>query len=128
MVKVASSGATSSRPFNLLFSFIFLLFSVVGLWVMRIEPVRENVPVNFEQILNTARFDNGTPLKKTYTRIERIDDFLSFLVTAFMAGTAGWDARIRLQQVHFLVNFFSVLCIWNVEACRKRNAWRVVSL
>lgn len=127
MTPKTTAGSDSRRPFNFLFVVSFILLSAAGLYCMRINTALERVPVNFDQIVETGRFENGTPLKRTYTGIEKLDFVLSFLVTAFLAGPAGWDDGVRLQQIHFLVSFFSVVCIFNVEACRTRNRRRAIS-
>ncbi|KAF2416274.1 hypothetical protein EJ08DRAFT_709293 [Tothia fuscella] len=89
---------------------------------MHIEPALEGVPINFEQILEKAGFHDNVPLKTTYTGIRGVDAALSGLVVAFTSGTAGWEAEVRLQQINFLFNFSSIVCIWNVEACRPVTA------
>lgn len=50
------------------------------------------------------------------------------LVTAFLAGTAGWDIGVKAQQAYFLMNWFAVVVMWAVESSRTRNAGRLVSL
>jgi len=97
-------------------------------WYLRIEPEREGIPVGVQDIIAHRRLYNGTPLKTTYTGIAAVDGLLSLIVGAFFPGTAGWDAGVRLQQVHLLINVFAVWAAWAVEAFRRRNAWRAISL
>jgi hypothetical protein len=117
-----------SRLLNFLFSLSFLVFSAASLWLMRIEPSMDGIPINFEKIFHKGQFENNVPLKRTYTGNLGLDALLSGLVIAFLPGTAGWEAAVRLQQINFVFNFFSIVCIWNIEACRQRNRWRVISL
>jgi hypothetical protein len=116
------------RPFNLLFVLVFAGFAGGGLYVLRVVPALEKMPVNFDRIVASGVFENGLPLKRTYTGIALLDFGLSFFVTAFMAGPAGWDDGVRLQQIHFILSFFAVVSIWTVESFRTRNRWRVISL
>jgi hypothetical protein len=102
--------------------------SFSGFWFIRIEPALNDVPIRFQAVIETARLEDGTPLKTRYTGIPVVDSVLLLLVAAFSAGALGLDDGVRLQQIHFLVSFFSVVCIFNVEACRKRNAKSAISL
>ena len=45
-----------------------------------------------------------------------------------LAGPAGWDPVIRLQQIYLLVTFGAFVGIMAVESCRIQNRWRVLSL
>jgi len=47
MARQTSLAADSTRPLNFLFAFVFLLLSVAGLWLMRIETAMNDIPVNF---------------------------------------------------------------------------------
>jgi hypothetical protein len=127
MAKSASQPSQSQRPFNLVVALVFALFAAAGTWFMRVQTAIEGIPVDFVVPVETGFFENGTPLRKTYIGVEAFDIAMSYLVAAFLSGPAGWDEGIRLQQIHFLVNFFAIVCIWNVEACRKRNAGRLIS-
>ncbi|KAF8151870.1 hypothetical protein K438DRAFT_1623671 [Mycena galopus ATCC 62051] len=115
------------RIHTLVLSLIFATLSFSGLWFMRIEPALNDVPIRFQAVVETARLEDGTPLKTRYTGIPVVDSVLLWLVAAFSAGALGLDDGVRLQQIHFLVSFFSVVCIFNVEACRKRNARSAIS-
>jgi len=78
--------------------------------------------------LEKAKLEDGTPLKTTFTGISAIDTSLAMLGSAFLAGPLGLDKGVRLQQMHFLLNFFAVLCIWNVESCRTRNRYKAIGV
>ncbi|KAH6652007.1 hypothetical protein BKA67DRAFT_660778 [Truncatella angustata] len=117
----------STRPFNSLVISIFALFSFAGFYFMRIESAIHGVPINFEKICTEGRWEDGTLIKQTYTGIKAVDFLFTWLVPAFLTGPAGWDEGIRLQQIHFLVNFFAVLSIINIEAVRQRNNGRIIS-
>ena len=86
-----------------------------------------NIPRDFQHYVDVATYPHGIPIKTTYTGIAGVDYFLRFLVLAFISGPAGWDEGIRLQQIYFLLSFFSVISIWNLEACRERNVGKLVS-
>jgi hypothetical protein len=117
----------TSRPYTALFVAIFAVSSAIGVWLMRIETGIKEIPVNFIQQLEAKTYANGLPIRTHYTGIAAIDS-IYFLVAAFIAGPLGWDEGVRLQQLHFLVQFFAVVSVWNVEACRVRNSWRLLSL
>jgi hypothetical protein len=106
---------------------IFALFSIAGFYFLRVENALNGVPVDFEKVVADGQWADGTPIKQTYTGVAAIDFVFHWLVPAFIAGPAGFDQGVRLQQIHFLVNFFGILAIWNVEACRLRNRGRIIS-
>lgn len=95
---------------------------------MRIETGIKGIPVNFVEQVEARTYPNGMPMRTHYTGIEVIDSSLLFLVAAFLAGPLAWDEGVRVQQLHFLVQFFAVIAVWNVEACRTRNSWKLISL
>ncbi|KAL7623235.1 hypothetical protein AAE478_006916 [Parahypoxylon ruwenzoriense] len=123
----AAAAAPARRPHNALFLLVFLAGAGVFGWLMRVSPALANVPAGFVSAVEDARFADGTPLETWYTGLAALDGAAKFLVAAFLAGPARWDAGVHAQQSHFLVNWFAVLCVWNVEACRRRNAGRLVS-
>ncbi|KAF7537311.1 hypothetical protein G7054_g3848 [Neopestalotiopsis clavispora] len=115
------------RPLQALTVTIFALFSIAGFYFLRVENALNGVPVDFEKVVADGQWADGTPIKQTYTGVAAIDFVFHWLVPAFIAGPAGFDQGVRLQQIHFLVNFFGILAIWNVEACRLRNRGRIIS-
>ncbi|KAI5927410.1 hypothetical protein F4810DRAFT_650842 [Camillea tinctor] len=124
---MAPGPKLSSRPLNGLYILIFLATTGLFTWLMRIELMLKDVPVSFQSQVEAARLDDGTPLVTEFTGFAPLDEGLRFLTLAFIAGPAGLDPSVRLQQVHFLFTLFGALCVWNVEACRQRNAWRAIS-
>ncbi|KAI0096075.1 hypothetical protein GGR51DRAFT_544416 [Nemania sp. FL0031] len=118
---------TTSRPYNALYVLIFAVASVYAGWLMRVETGIKGIPVNFVEQVEARVYPNGTPMRTRYTGIEAVDSGLLFLVAAFIAGPLGWDEGVRVQQLHFLVQFFAVIAVWNVEACRGRNSWKLIS-
>ncbi|XXH03897.1 hypothetical protein Hte_010305 [Hypoxylon texense] len=124
---VVSSSAAARRPFNALFLLFFLAFAAAFIWLMRVETALNDVPVDFLLVVEAGRLGNGTPLESRFTGIGAVDDAAKFLVAAFIEGTAGWDAGVRLQQVYFLMNYFAVVCVWVVESSRRRNAGKLFS-
>jgi hypothetical protein len=123
----AAVNPPARRPFTALFFLVFLALAAVSTWLMRVETVLNDVPVNFQSVVEAARFENGTPIEIHYTGFGVVDEAAKFLVAAFLAGPAGWDAGIRAQQIYFLMNFFAIVCVWGVEASRRRNAGKLFS-
>ncbi|KAI0430703.1 hypothetical protein F5Y09DRAFT_222338 [Xylaria sp. FL1042] len=125
--KKTTKASKNSRPYNALYVLIFAVSAAVAAWLMRIETGIKGVPVNFVEQVEARTYPNGMPMRTHYTGIEAVDSGLLFLVAAFVAGPLGWDDGVRLQQLHFLVQFFGVIAVWNIEACRARHAWKIVS-
>ncbi|KAI1482993.1 hypothetical protein F4774DRAFT_367838 [Daldinia eschscholtzii] len=117
----------TKRPLNGLFVLAFAGLSAISTWFMRVETVAKGVPINFNTVLETGHFDNGTPVETNYTGIKVIDEIAKFLVIAFLEGTAGWDAGVHAQQLYFLLQWFAVVSVWSIESKRRRNAWKAVS-
>jgi hypothetical protein len=124
----ASAYPGGRRPLQALTVTIFALFSIAGFYFLRVEGALNGVPVDFDKVVTNGWWADGTPIKQTYTGVAAIDFVFRWLVPAFIAGPAGFDQGVRLQQIHFLVNFFGILAILNVEACRLRNRGRIISL
>ncbi|KAI0152893.1 hypothetical protein GGR57DRAFT_161649 [Xylariaceae sp. FL1272] len=128
--KASSSSAVAksrfTRPGNGPIVLLFAVFSAAGLWLMRVETGIKDIPVGFIDQIENGKYHNGVPLREVYTGIEALDLF-RYLVAAFIAGPLAWDEGVRVQQLHFLVQFFAVVCLWNIEACRSRNAKRIFS-
>ncbi|KAI1463889.1 uncharacterized protein F4812DRAFT_444839 [Daldinia caldariorum] len=118
---------TQRRPLNGLFALSFAGLSALSAWLMRVETVVQGVPVNFQSVVEARRFGNGTPLETRFTGVGPVDEVLAFLVVAFLEGSARWDPGVHAQQAYFLLQWFAVVCVWGVEASRRRNAWKAVS-
>ncbi|KAI0972360.1 hypothetical protein F4678DRAFT_430096 [Xylaria arbuscula] len=125
--KAAKAPSKNRRPYNALYVSIFAVASVLAGWLMRVETGMKGIPLNFVENVEARTYPNGMPMRTRYTGIEAVDSALLFLVAAFVAGPLGWDDGVRLQQLHFLVQFFGVIAVWNIEACRSRHAWKLVS-
>ncbi|OTB08964.1 hypothetical protein M426DRAFT_316256 [Hypoxylon sp. CI-4A] len=123
----SSPPSSAHRPANALFLLTFAAIATTTTWLMRVETVLQGVPRNFQAVVDAAKFENGTPLVARYTGVTALDEVAKFLVAAFMEGTAGWDVGVRAHQTWFLMNWFAIICVWSVEACRRRNAGRVIS-
>ncbi|KAI0468085.1 hypothetical protein F4859DRAFT_491537 [Xylaria cf. heliscus] len=117
----------TTRPYNALFVTLFAIFAAGAAWLMRIETQMKGLPVNFNDNVMAKVYPNGMPMRTHYTGIEAVDTGLLFLVAAFVAGPLAWDEGVRLHQMHFLVQFFAVVAVWNIEACRARHSWKLVS-
>ncbi|KAH9895460.1 hypothetical protein F4778DRAFT_746962 [Xylariomycetidae sp. FL2044] len=123
----ASTLPLGTRPRTGLYAALFAVVSGLCFWFMMIDPNANGVPLNFNGQVAAARYDNGLPMRTRYTGIAPLDNAVRFLVLSFVAGAAGWDDGVRAQQFHFLTSFFAVVCVLNVEACRRRNQGRLIS-
>ncbi|KAI0024328.1 hypothetical protein F4780DRAFT_726859 [Xylariomycetidae sp. FL0641] len=110
----------AQRPRTLLYAALFLALSLGSAWLSKIEPARHGVPAGFPDSLLPH-------LRTRLTGLAPLDAVLRLLVGAFIAGTAGWDDALRLQQAHFLTGLFPLVAVWSVEACRARNKGRLIS-
>ncbi|KXJ91102.1 hypothetical protein Micbo1qcDRAFT_195904 [Microdochium bolleyi] len=117
----------ASRPYQGLLVGLHLLAAVGFLYKLRVEPGLNNVPEHFDEVVEAATFPNGLPLKTTYFGVPAIDQVFPWLVVAFVAGPAGWDINVRLEQMHFLYNFASILAVLVVESRRVANAQRITT-
>ena len=107
----------------------FLSLSILAAKEMRLGEVASALSEPMEAVVNSLTFpDNKYHLRENYTGIAPLDFGLRFLVAAFLPGVAGWDKGFQIQQIYFLVSFFSIIAIWSVEAGRKRNARALTSL
>ncbi|KAI1179281.1 hypothetical protein F4777DRAFT_506263 [Nemania sp. FL0916] len=118
---------TTTRPYNALLVSVLAVASAAALWLMRIEPPMKGVPVDFVERVEARTYPDGTAMRTHYTGIKAVDEGVLFLIAAFAAGPLGWDNGVRLQQLHFIVQFAAVIVAWNVEACRARNSWKLIS-
>jgi hypothetical protein len=117
----APASPNGTRPYNALLLTTFALLSAAGLWFMRISPALSDAPVGFLDIVTAGVHPNGVAIKKHYTGLKPLDEGLSFLVSAFLPGSAGWNETFYWQQLHFLIQIAVVIAVMNVEACRERN-------
>ena len=63
-----------------------------------------------------------------YTGNEVIDRSLAMVLTMFRPGITGSNATNSMLQRYFLFSLFPIFTILSVEACRKRNALKLISL
>jgi hypothetical protein len=110
-------------------SVILLILSGVALKEIRLGTASHETNKPMEAVVNSLQFaDNKHRLRTDYTGIASVDFGLRYLVAAFLPGAAGWDRGFQIQQIYFLVSFFSIVALWSVEAGRRRNAWAWTSL
>ncbi|KAL5121690.1 hypothetical protein ACEQ8H_000377 [Pleosporales sp. CAS-2024a] len=112
-----ASPSSTTRPYNALLLTTFAILSVAGLWFMRVSLVLYDAPKDFLAITEAGVHPNGTPIRKQYTGLQHVDKGLSVLVTAFLAGPAGWNETFYWQQFHFLHQITGLIAIMNIEAC-----------
>lgn len=121
MATPSAASPAGARPYNAILITAFALISAAGAWFMRISAVINGVPTGFEDVIAAGAHPNSVPIKKDFTGLTYLDEGLSFLVTAFLAGAAGWNEVAYWQQFHFLLQFITFVVIMTVEACRERN-------
>ncbi|KAH7026221.1 uncharacterized protein B0I36DRAFT_155436 [Microdochium trichocladiopsis] len=124
---MAPPTAAPSRPYQGLLVAVHLLLAFAGGYKLRVETTLNGVPDGFQDVVDSAVFPNGLPLKTRYLGVPAIDNIFPFLVVAFVAGPAGWDTNVRLQQMHFLYNFAGILAVLVVESRRRANASRLIT-
>jgi hypothetical protein len=127
MAEIAAIPARG-RPYQTVLLLLFFVVAVAGIYYMRVIPVINDIPVDFLQTVESSILPNGVPVKKTFIGISVIDEGLSFLVSAFIGGAAGWNKSFFLLQVHFLISIGAQIAVMNVEACRERNRGRWLRL
>jgi len=104
-------------------AFLFISMSILAAKEMRLSKESLSVGEPMAAAASTLSFpDNGRPLRASYTGIEPADAGLRFLVIAFLPAAAGWDKGSQIQQIYFLVSFFSVVSLWSIESTRNNNA------
>ncbi|KAJ1326689.1 hypothetical protein MN608_08136 [Microdochium nivale] len=123
----SATVSPSRRPHHGLLVGLHLAAAVAFFYKLRVEPRLEGVPVDFNKVVDTARFPNGMPLKTAYFGLPAIDSVLTRLVVAFVAGPASWDISSRLQQIYFFYNFAVILAVHVVESRRTANARRLTT-
>ncbi|KAH0846650.1 hypothetical protein AYO21_08051 [Fonsecaea monophora] len=102
----------------------YLLIGALVHYGMWIRSAHYDLGRHFESILTTGRFsyDPGFPLKRTYTHIKPVDDYLTFLAVAYMPAVNNWDLSFATLHRYFLGMLVQPIAVWSVEAYRKRNA------
>ena len=126
----ATATPPANRPWPVTVALAAVLVAVSGclLYLMRVEVVASGAIAPHVKEVEGRVFPDGTRLREVYTGVGPVDWFLTLLVGAFLAGPAGWDPVIRLQQIYLLVTFGAFVGIMAVESCRIQNRWRVLSL
>jgi hypothetical protein len=119
---------------NALFSVTYLVLSFAAFYYMRLTPEGKSTGKFLEPLFTHPSADFHHPshheiiIRRHYTGIKPIDAFLSLLVTAFLAGPAGLNEVVRVQQINFLISIVPVLVVFSIESVRTRNAWSLITL
>lgn len=118
---------TSSRGWPRRFGGLFFAsLSILAAKEMWVGEAASQVSKPLEDIFNSRFFpDTKYALRDRYTGTP-LDMVLSYLVAVFLPGTAGWDKGSQIQQIYFLISFFSIIGTWSVEAGRRRNTWALI--
>lgn len=98
---------------------VFLLIALFGVWTMHVQSRLCGLGDIVEEMIV------GAP---KYTGNEDVDRSLAMLLTMFRPGVTGSHAMNSTLQRYFLFSLFPVLAIFSVEACRKRNTLKLISL
>ncbi|SMQ47075.1 unnamed protein product [Zymoseptoria tritici ST99CH_3D7] len=125
-----TSNPSSRSISNTLLTLLFILISALSLYGMRLSPVTHVMADIFRDMWSTPDFHwptNGVLARKVYTGIPLVDYFLKVLGTAFLPGSAGWERKLWLLHVEFLVSFGAVVGVLNVEAGRRGNQGRWIA-
>ncbi|KAL2875964.1 hypothetical protein SGCOL_008815 [Colletotrichum sp. CLE4] len=123
MAKAKPSPPNSSRPplLTAFFALLFTLLTAVGVYFIRIQSVITPFSQNLTNLVEAQKLQDGSRLYTTYTGLEPLDIALTYLVASFAQGPLGLHEAARIQQIHFLLNFFPAAVIMNVEGYRSRN-------
>lgn len=108
----------------------YLLIAALVYYGMWIRSDHYDLGKQFGAILTTGKFsyDPSFPLKRKYTGIKVVDNYLVFLAAAYMPGLKNWDQNFGTLQLYFLGMLVQPLTVWSVEAYRKRNGMTPLSL
>lgn len=112
---------------------LYLALSGTALYHMRLGPTSKTTGDHLEPLIagSAPHFTypgRHTVIRQRYTGITAVDGLLSVLVTAFLAGPAGWKKYIQVQQMNFLCSWTSVLVVWSVESVRSNVGWSLIAL
>ncbi|KAK1719770.1 hypothetical protein BDP67DRAFT_574090 [Colletotrichum lupini] len=129
MANPTSSPPRSSRHplLTTLFTTVFALLAVAGVYFIRIQPGHTSFTRNLTDLVETEKLQDGSRLYTTYTGLKPLDLGLTYLVASFAQGPLSLNEPARIQQIHFLLNFFPAVVVFNVEAYRSRNRWSFLS-
>jgi hypothetical protein len=119
-------------PSRALLYLTYVALSATAFYYMRLGPAGLTVGKHIEPLtqgVSSFRYPGrDTIIRQHYTGWKPLDGFLSILVTAFLAGPAGWRRDIQVQQINFLTSFLSLLVIMSFESVRRCNKWRMITL
>ncbi|RYO92262.1 hypothetical protein DL762_001711 [Monosporascus cannonballus] len=105
-----------------------LIASRVSNWLMRLEPTSEGALAAYSAEVDARVLPGGTPLETRHTWIWAVDWMLTFMVAAFLPGTAGPDGGMRLRQSYLLLQLGSMVGLLAIKASRVKNRRRALSL
>jgi hypothetical protein len=107
---------TGARPYNAILLISFALMAAAGAWFMSINTYLSDTPLGFSDVMGAGEHPNGLRIKKHYTDLPFLDEWLSFLVSAFIPGTGGLNEAWYWQQMHFLIQLTPTIATINFEA------------
>lgn len=109
---------------------IFLLVAAAVYYGMWIWSAHWGLQDHLESVSSTGTFtyDVAFPLKKRYTGIGMIDNYLMFLAMIFVPGLQNWAPHFGMLQMYFLGMLVQPFAVWTIEAYRKRNLLTLLQL
>lgn len=112
------------------FFFFYLLVAALTYYGMWVHSAHWGLGTHLGSILMTGKFehDPSFDLKRQYTGIAFLDNYLVFLAAIFTTGVTGWDPQFATQQRYFLYGLIQPIAVWAVESYRKRNKLTPVAL
>lgn len=95
-----------------------------GYFVRGLAPPLWFLAGELENIGQSGSLHPGTaiPLRKDYTGVAAVDEFVAFFVAAFFPMSSGLNSGMHLQLLYFLLNFTPVVAIMAIESARQRNS------
>lgn len=112
------------------FMAFYLLIAGLVHYAMWIRSGEYSLAAQLGSILESGQFpdDPTFSLKRKYTGIRPIDDYLVFLAVIYMPGLNNWDKNFGTLQMYFLGMLIQPIAVWSIEAYRKRNALSPIAM
>lgn len=109
---------------------LFLLVAAAVYYGMWIWSAHWGLQDHLESVSSTGTFtyDVAFPLKRRYTGIGMIDNYLMFLAMIFVPGLQNWAPHFGMLQMYFLGMLVQPFAVWTIEAYRKRNLLTLLQL
>ncbi|KAJ0416307.1 hypothetical protein BJY00DRAFT_304207 [Aspergillus carlsbadensis] len=115
---------------NWYFMGLYLAIGAVVYYGMWIQSAHFGIESHLGAALTTGKFefDDNFTLKRSYTGIAALDQYLVMLTAIFVPGLKSWDPNYWMLQLYFLGMLVQPVAVWTVEAFRKRNTLTPLTL